>query len=126
MNINVTAFTETEKFYNKGQNKYFGMVTNTFLEFVRYCCHIPNSKFACTVQYLYNIKHHIIIWMSGLPLNILFKFFDFSLTFDNFTDLFGRPILAIFIHQKFENFVQIFMLVDLIFKEKSQTIQPGN
>ena len=63
---------------------------------------------------------------SGLPLNIVFKipwlFTDFYLTFNRFPDRFGRSILAIFIHQQLENFVQIFMRSDLIFKEKSQTI----
>ena len=53
------------------------------------------------------------------------KFPDFSLTFDRFPDRFGRTILAILIHRQFENFVQIFMLSDLIFKEKSQTINIG-
>ena len=53
------------------------------------------------------------------PCNIHLKFPDFSLTFDHYPDPFGRPILAIFIHQQFENFVQIFMLADLIFKEKN-------
>ena len=48
--------------------------------------------------------------------------FKNSLTFDHFPDPFGRPILAIFIHRQFENFAQIFMLADSIFKEKSQTI----
>ena len=60
---------------------------------------------------------------SGLPLNIHFKFpwffTDFSLTFNCFPDPFGRPILAIFIHQLSEDFAQIFELADLIFKEKS-------
>ena len=50
------------------------------------------------------------------------KFPDFSLTFDRFPDRFDRSILAIFIHRQLENFVQIFMHSDLIFKEKSQTI----
>ena len=63
---------------------------------------------------------------AGLPLHILFKIprllTDFSLTFDRFSRPFERPILAIFIHQQFENFVQIFMHADLIFNEKSQTI----
>ena len=49
-------------------------------------------------------------------------FTDFSLTFDRFPDRFGRSIFAIFIHRQLENFVQIFMCSDLIFKEKSQTI----
>ena len=48
--------------------------------------------------------------------------FQNSLTFDRFPDRFGRSILAIFIHRQFEIFVQIFMHSDLIFKEKSQTI----
>ena len=39
-----------------------------------------------------------------------------------FQTLLRRRILAIFIHEQFESFVQIFMLADLIFKEKSQTI----
>ena len=47
------------------------------------------------------------------------KFPDFSLTFNRFPDPFGRPILAIFIHQLFEDFAQIFELADLIFKKKS-------
>ena len=45
------------------------------------------------------------------------KFPDFSLTFDRFPDRFGRSILDIFIHRQLENFVQIFMRSDLIFKE---------
>ena len=45
-----------------------------------------------------------------------------SLTFDRFPDRFGRSVLAIFIHRQLENFVQILMRSDLIFKEKSQTI----
>ena len=61
--------------------------------------------------------------ITGLPLNIHFKipwlFTDFSLTFNRFPDPLGRPILAIFIHQLFEDFAQIFELADLIFKEKS-------
>ena len=44
------------------------------------------------------------------------------MTFDRFPDPFERPILAIFILQQFKNFVQIFMYADLIFNEKSQTI----
>ena len=59
---------------------------------------------------------------TGLPLNIVFKipwlFTDFSLTFYRFPDRFRRSILAIFIHRQLENFVQIFMLSDLIFKRK--------
>ena len=50
------------------------------------------------------------------------KFPDFSLTFNHFPDPFGRSILAIFIHRLFEDFAQIFELADLIFKEKSLTI----
>ena len=50
------------------------------------------------------------------------KFPDFSLTFDRFPDRFRRSILAIFIHLQLENFEQIFMRSDLIFKAKSQTI----
>ena len=57
----------------------------------------------------------------GLPHNILFKILwlliDFSLTFNPFPDTFGRLILAIFIHRQFKNFVQVFMLADLIFKK---------
>ena len=60
---------------------------------------------------------------AGLPFNIHFKiprlFTDFSLTFNRFPDPFGRPVLAIFIHQLFDDFAQIFELADLIFKEKS-------
>ena len=71
--------------------------------------------------------HTTYVWRnnssSGLPLNIVFKipwlFTDFSLTFDRFPDRFGRSVLAIFIHRQLENFVQIFMQSDLIFKEKS-------
>ena len=55
--------------------------------------------------------------------------FQNSLTFHCiFPDFrpFSRPyeslILAIFIHQQFVNFVLIFMHADLIFNEKSQTI----
>ena len=48
-------------------------------------------------------------------------FTDFP-DFRPFSRPFERPILAIFIHQQFENFVQIFMHADLIFNEKSQTI----
>ena len=69
------------------------------------------------------IEKEITKLVTGLPLNIHFKipwlFTDFSLTFNRFPDPFGRPILAIFIHRLFENFVQIFELADLIFKEKS-------
>ena len=51
--------------------------------------------------------------------------FQNSLTFTDFGPFsrpFERPILDFFIHQQFENFVQIFMHADLIFNEKSQTI----
>ena len=56
---------------------------------------------------------------AGLPLNIHFKFPDFSLTFNRFPDPFGRPILAIFIHLLLEDYAQILEFADLIFKEKS-------
>ena len=69
---------------------------------------------------------HLAIIIVLLPLNIFFKipwlFTDFSLTFDHFPDPLKRPILAIFIYRQLKNFVQIFMLADLIFKEKSDTI----
>ena len=59
---------------------------------------------------------------TGLPLNILFKIPWLFPDFRPFSRPFERPILAIFIHQQFENFVQIFMHADLNFNEKSQTI----
>ena len=49
------------------------------------------------------------------------KFPDISLTFDHFPDPFERTnFQQFFFHQQFENFVQIFLLADLIFKRESQ------
>ena len=52
------------------------------------------------------------------------------MTFPRLSDIlhtpFGMPILDIFNHRQFENFVQILMLADLIFKEKSNTINIRN
>ena len=56
----------------------------------------------------------------------LTKFPNFFLIFDLFPDHLRRPILAIFVHRQFENCVQIFMLADFIFKEKSQTAHMTN
>ena len=60
-----------------------------------------------------------LIFIQGCHSISISKFPDFSLTFNHFPDPFGRPILAIFIHQLFEDCAQIFELADLIFKEKS-------
>ena len=45
-----------------------------------------------------------------------------SRTFECFPDPFERPILTIFIHCKFENFVPIFMLADLIFFKRERNV----
>ena len=88
----------------------------------KYSCN--SSKTISPVYYIF--LQYSSVFLTGFPLNILFEipwlFTDFSLAFDRFLDPFERPILAIFIHQQFENFIQIFMLADLIFKETSQTI----
>ena len=63
-----------------------------------------------------------LVTPQGCHSIIISEFPDFSLTFYCFPDPFGRPILAIFIHRLFEDFAQIFELADLIFKEKSSTI----
>ena len=74
---------------------------------------------------LHHVYHRLFIIQQGCYSISFSQFPDFSLTFDHFPGPFGRPILAIFIHPQFENVVQICMLADLIFKEKSQTINIG-
>ena len=65
-------------------------------------------------------------WVQGCHSISFSKFPDFSLTFPDFRP-FSRPFVRpIFIRQQFENFVQIFMHADLIFNEKSQTINIRN
>ena len=47
-------------------------------------------------------------------------FTNFSLTFHSFSDPVWRPSMAILNHLQFKNYVQTFMLADLIIKWKSQ------
>ena len=77
--------------------------------------HLIFHQFEGTVLFFFRVA-------TQYPLQNFLTFTDFTLFFDRFPDPFRRPILAFFIHQQFENFVQIVMIADLIFKEKSQTI----
>ena len=59
---------------------------------------------------------------QGCLLISISKFPDFSLTFDSFPDPLLKVNIGILIYRRFENFVQIFILADLIFKGQSQTM----
>ena len=80
-------------------------------------------KLYFAVSYFDNLLLQILQGCHSISFSKLRLFTDFSLTFDRFPDGFGRSILAIVIHRQLENFVQIFLHSDLIFKEKSQTIK---
>ena len=59
-----------------------------------------------------------LIQQDKYNLNFFLPPADFSPTFDCFLDPFLKPILDIYVNQQFKLFVQIFMLSDLMFKQK--------
>ena len=82
-------------------------------------CNCLRRHFEISAKAETRLQSHTLEASPGLALN---NPFQNSMTFNRFPDPFGKPILAIFICRQFENFVQIFVFSNLIFKEKSQSI----